>query len=405
MFYGGIDIAKHQHEICVLDQGGNAVLQMHFKNTQKGLEKLVKALDTLEVGADDIWFCLEATGHYWLPLFSQLEQLGYQLHVINPIQSDALRNLYVRKTKTDAKDAILLADMMRLGYTTETKLAEETTLKLQTLSRSRLAFVRQVGSLKNQVLGILDRIFPEYASCFSNVFIQTSKELLKRYPEPEELAKVDLSELSKFLSVHSRGRLGQERAEQIKTLAKGTFGIRLAMDAFTLQLRLLVEQIEFIEDQMSIIEEAIDQVMEELRPQDADYRHVLETIPGIGSTLAATIIGEIGDIHRFPNAKALVAYAGLDASVKSSGQFEGTKNRMSKRGSPVLRHSLWMAAVSARRFNPELKEFYELKRSQGKHSNVATGAVARRLTHLVYSIWKNNRPFVPDHRWSPPGKT
>jgi len=403
MFYGGIDIAKHQHEICVLDQEGRSVLQMQFKNSQKGLEKLMKAMNTLDIKTDSVCFCMEATGHYWLPLFSQLEQLGYQLHVINPIQSDALRNLYVRKTKTDAKDAMLLADMMRLGYTTETKLAEETTLKLQTLSRSRLDFVRQIGSLKNQVLGILDRIFPEYASCFSNVFIQTSKELLKKYPEPEELAEVDLSELSQFLNEHSRGRLGYERAKQIQTLAKGTFGIRLAMDAFTLQLRLLVEQIEFIEDQISIIEEAIDQVMEELRPQDADYRHVLETIPGIGTILAAAIIGEIGDINRFPNAKALVAYAGLDATVKSSGQFEGTKNRISKRGSPVLRYSLWMAAVSARRFNPELKEFYGLKRSQGKHSNVATGAVARRLAHLVYSIWKNNKPFDPDYQWSSPG--
>ena len=404
MFYGGIDIAKHQHEVCILNHQGHSVLQLHVKNNQKGLDKLLRAMQTLAIGVDDIRFCLEATGHYWLPLFSQLEQLGYKLHVINPIQSDALRNLYIRKTKTDAKDSLLLADLIRLGYTTETKLASETTLKLQTLSRSRFDFVRQVGSLKNQVLGILDRIFPEYAGCFSSVFIQTSKELLKRYPEPEELAEVDLSELSQFLNKHSRGRLGQDRAEQIQTLAKGTFGIRLAMDAFTLQLRLLVEQIEFIEEQITIVEEAINQVMEELRPQDSDYRHVIETIPGIGSTLAAAIIGEIGDINRFPNAKTLVAYAGIDASVKSSGQFEGTKNRMSKRGSPVLRHALWLAAVSARRFNPELKEFYDLKRSQGKHSNVATGAVARRLTHLIYSIWKNNRPFEPDYQWSPPGK-
>lgn len=403
MFYGGIDIAKHQHEVCVLNHEGCSVLQMNINNNQKGLEKLVEALANIGVEPGQIWFCLEATGHYWLSLFSQLEQLGYKLHVINPIQSDALRNLYVRKTKTDAKDALLLADMMRLGYTKETKLASETTLKLQTLSRSRFDFVRHVGSLKNQVLGILDRIFPEYASCFSKVFIQSSRELLKKYPEPEELAQVDLSELTQFLKNHSHGRIGQERAEQIQTLAKGTFGIRLAMDAFTLQLRLLVEQIEFIEEQISIIEEATEQVIEELRPTDAHYRHVLETIPGIGTTLAAAIIGEIGDINRFPNAKALVAYAGLDASVKASGQFEGTKNRISKRGSPVLRHSLYLAAVSARRFNPELKAFYELKRAQGKHSNVATVAVARRITHLIYSLWKNNKPFEPDHKWNPPG--
>jgi transposase len=124
--------------------------------------------------------------------------------------------------------------------------------------------------------------------------------------------------------------LGTDRAKQIQALAKGTFGIDIALDAFTLELRLLVEQIEFIEEQISVIEEAIDQVMEEMRPShDTAYRHVLETIPGIGSVLAASIIGEIGDINRFPNAKALVAYAGLDATVHSSGQFEGTRNRIS----------------------------------------------------------------------------
>jgi len=80
-----------------------------------------------------------------------------------------------------------------------------------------------------------------------------------------------------------------------------------------------------------------------------------------------------------------VAYGGVDASVRASGLFEGTRNRMSKRGSPMLRNSLWLAAVSARRFNPELKAYYELKCRQGKHPSVATGAVARRLVHLIYS--------------------
>lgn len=165
-----------------------------------------------------------------------------------------------------------------------------------------------------------------------------------------------------------------------------------------------MEQIEFIEEQVDVIEEAIDQVMEELRPGlDAPYRHVLETIPGIGPVLAAAIIGEVGDITRFPNAKALVAYAGLDATVRASGQFEGTRNRISKRGSPMLRNSFWLAAISARRFNPELKAYYEAKRSQGKHSGVATVAVARRLVHHVYSIWKENRPYEPNYSWSPPG--
>lgn len=402
MIFAGIDVAKHRHELCLVDDTGSTVLQMYIYNTQKGFEKLLLALDNFNLSHEDIQFCMEATGHYWLALYCHLTNLNYKVSVINPIQSDALRNLYVRKAKTDQKDAFLLADLLRFGRAPASQLASETVLKLQTLSRIRMDFVHQIGSLKNRVIGILDRIFPEYSKCFSDVFIRTSKELLKKYTEPEEIAQLDISELTDFLKVHSRGRIGAERAELIQSLAKGTFGINLALDAFTLQLRLMVEQIEFIEEQIAVIEEAINQVMEEMRPDpDTPYRHVLETIPGIGPVLAAAIIGEVGDISRFPNAKALVAYAGLDATVRASCQFEGTRNRISKRGSPVLRNSLWLAAISARRFNPELKAFYELKCSQGKHSSVATGAVARRLVHLIYSIWKENRPFDPDYAWSP----
>jgi transposase len=403
MYYCGIDIAKHHHELCLMEQNGEQVLSIRFDNSQKGLSKLLTALSSLEVEPGNVVFCMEATGHYWLTLYCHLQELGYQINVINPLQSDALRNLYLRKAKTDKKDAFILADLIRIGRAPATRLNSEHTLKLQTLSRLRFEFAHQIGGLKSRVLGILDRIFPEYPDCFSDVFIRTSRELLKEYPEPELLAEADLSELTAFLKQHSRGRLDRERAEKIQDLARGTFGIRLALDAFTLELKLLVEQIEFIEEQIAILEEAIVQILEQFRTDpEQPYRHVLETIPGVGPVLAAAIIGEIGDISRFPNAKTLVAYAGLDATVKVSGQFEGTRNRMSKRGSPTLRNSIWLAAVSARRFNPELKDFYFSKRSEGKHSGVATGAVARRMVHLIYSVWKNNRPFDPNYNWSPP---
>jgi len=79
------------------------------------MNKLLQALERLGLKPDDVKFCLEATGHYWLPIYCYLTNQGFELHVINPIQSDALRNLYVRKTKTDQKDALLLADLLRLG--------------------------------------------------------------------------------------------------------------------------------------------------------------------------------------------------------------------------------------------------------------------------------------------------
>lgn len=405
MIYCGVDIAKHSHEACIVNEQGDTVLELKVNNTNAGFNKLKSHLERFKASPETVEFCMEATGHYWLSLYCYLQELGYRVGVVNPIQSDALRNMYIRKSKTDRKDALILADLLRLGRVPKTALASETIMKLQTLSRTRFEFVRQVGGLKNRVLGVLDRIFPEYPGCFSNVFVRSSRELLKKYTAPEDLANADISELADFLRKHSRNQLGKDRAEQIQALAKGTIGIHLAKEAFTLELRLLVEQIEFIEEQIQVIEEATDQVMEEFRPTaDTPYRHVIETVPGIGPVLAAAIIGELGDLNNFKNARSVVAYAGLDPTVRSSGQFEGTRNRMSKRGSPVLRHSLWLAAFTARRYVPEFKEYYEKKLREGKHSNVANGAVARRLTHMIYSLCKDQRPYESNYKWKAPGE-
>lgn len=412
MYFAGIDIAKRQHEACVIDDQATTVLTMSVPNTQSGAMRFLAAVcKRVGEGRDAIVFCLEATGHYWLSLYCFLANQGYRVHVINPIQSDAIRNLYIRKSKTDHKDAFILADLLRMNQTEETCMASEAVLKLQTLSRTRFAFVDQVSALKQRAIGVLDRIFPEYASCFSDVFIKTSRELLKNHSTPDEIAALDLNELTRFLGSHSRGRLGQGHAERIQDLARGTFGIGLAVDAFALELQLLLRQIEFIEAQITDLESAIKLAMEELQSQHApgflegEHHHVIETIPGIGTTLAAAIIGEIGDIHRFSDARKLVAYAGIDATVRQSGEFTGSRNRMSKRGSPELRRAIWLAATSARRFNPELSAYYETKKQQGKHPMVATGAVARRLVHLIYSVWSRERAFDPDYRWSSPGSS
>ena len=385
-------------------------LMMPFTNSRAGATRILRAIHNhVGTSPEAVTFCMEATGHYWLSTYCFLQDQGYQIHVINPIQSDAVRNLYIRKSKTDRKDAFILADLLRMNQTQETFLASETVLKLQTLSRTRFGFVDQVAALKQQVIGILDRIFPEYESCFSSVFIKTSRELLKNYPTPDEIAGVDLTELAEFLSQHSRGRLGMDRAEQIQSYARATFGIGLAVDAFALQLRLLMEQIDFIKEQIQALEEAIGLTLKELSSHEipgsleGEHSHVIQTIPGIGSVLAAAIIGEVGDIRRFSNARKLVAYAGIDATTRQSGQFTGTRNRMSKRGSPELRRALWLAATSARRFNPEFAHYYDVKRAEGKHHMVIMGAIARRLVHLIYAVWSQERPFAPDYQWSPPG--
>ncbi|MCR4443150.1 MAG: transposase [Peptococcaceae bacterium] len=127
MIYGGVDVAKYRHEVCLVNDAGDVVLQMHIDNNQRGLNKLLQALERLWVSSQTVlssaWKPPDITGFL---IYCHLSELGGQLHVINPIQSDALRNLYVHKTKADQKDALLLADLLRLGRAPATRLASET---------------------------------------------------------------------------------------------------------------------------------------------------------------------------------------------------------------------------------------------------------------------------------------
>jgi len=395
--YVGIDIGKRNHEATILNESGKEIGNIKFPNSKKGTQKLLSQISQISQIPDSCEpsLGLEATGHYWLPLYCYLVDQGYRVIVLNPIQSDSLRNLYIRRTKTDKKDSFIIADILRIGRTPESQLANETTLELQTLCRTRVEFLDSVTSLKQRLICILDKIFPEYESIFSSVFIESSKALLKNGPTPEDILEWDISELSSFLKTESRGRFGETKAKELKEAAKESFGITIALEAFRFQMKLLLEQIEFIESQIHQIDLKVKGLMEKM-----DSSAYITSIKCIGAVLGASILGEIGDISRFSNPKKLVAYVGMDSTVHQSGQFMGTRSKVSKRGSPYLRRAIWSAAALGIRHNPVLSEYYKKKIGEGKHPQVAIGACARKLIHLIYYVLKERKLFDPKYQWS-----
>lgn len=126
---------------------------------------------------------------------------------------------------------------------------------------------------------------------------------------------------------------------------------------------------------------------------DKDLRKLLATIPGVGDTIAATFITEIEDINRFKNSKALAAYAGLDPKVKQSGIGLKHNTKITKRGSPYLRQSAYIAAYIAARHDPELKAYWQKKYAEGKRYKEATVATARKILYRVYAVWKRKTPY------------
>lgn len=132
---------------------------------------------------------------------------------------------------------------------------------------------------------------------------------------------------------------------------------------------------------------------------DKDLVKLLCSIPGIGTTTALALIAEIGDIARFSGPKALVAYAGLDPKVRQSGYTLSRNTRLTKRSSPYLRRSIYIAATIAKRWSPSMHATYTKKRAEGKQYKEAIIVVARRLLNCVYAVWSSNSRYKsPAHR-------
>ena len=388
MYIVGIDIGKNHHEASIVSPEGKQIgRSLRFATTHKGADSLMSFIFK-NIGNSPCVFGMEATGHYWYPIYSFLKAKGYTIYVINPIQSDSLRKMYIRQTKNDSIDSFLIAEVIRFGQFGTTSMADENILAIRQLCRYRDSVISSRTEIKLRIGTIMEQIFPEFEKQFSSLWVSTSMGILEKYLTPENIENAPIDELFEIIKDKSHNRLTKAKAISIKEAAADTFGIKIAQDAFSFQLKQLIDRMNFLDKQI----EALDIEIMKYYEQFDCYLH---TIPGIGIIGAATILAEIGDISRFKNSSALVAFAGIDPTVRQSGEFNSTHNHMSKRGSPYLRHAIFLAATTCSFHNSPLNAYYKKKRDQGKHHLTATGAVARKLTTVIYAVLRDSKPYEP----------
>ena len=384
MFYLGIDIGKSFHVASLIDDKKKVIFQgFEFKNTTQDTKKLLEKLvpySELEIG-------MEATGHYWLALYSFLVKNHFVVHVVNPIQTDSWRNsTRIRPHKTDKIDSLVIADFIRYGDFSKTELASEEILELRNLSRFRFSLGSSIGDLKRQTICVLDKMFPEYESVFSDVFGKTSREILTLFNSPADFEDIPSDKLKLLLDRVTMKKFARKKLEELSFKAKNSFGITFGIQSLALQLQLLIAQISFIEEQISQLDTKIADLLKRLNSP-------ITTIPGVGTVLGATILSEIGDITRFATPAKLVAFAGIDSKLDQSGTSQDSVGKMTKRGSPYLRTALFRATLVASNIDPVFKAFYQKKRSEGKHHLTCIGAVARKLCYTVHAILSKNSPY------------
>ena len=247
---------------------------------------------------------------------------------------------------------------------------------------------------KLQFHTILDQVFPEYRKVFGDLYSRVSLLILKEYPTSEEVLTAGESKLAESVIEFCPSRSGQwawGKAKKIMDSAsRNPFQINV-YQSHVINLRMYIELLFHYQGHLSELEDRIVALANELE----EYK-IIQSIPGIGEKIAATIISEIGEIDRFNHSKKLVAFAGVDPSVHSSGKFTATINRITKRGSSRLRNSLYLAVLCGIRSsrNKKLKAFFDKKKSEGKPAKVAIVACMNKLLHWVYALLKRKEAFL-----------
>ena len=363
MYYIGFDIAKENHYASVANSNGEIVIEAFLvKNSLNGFNYFLTKLNEHNISISDCLVGMESTGHYGENLINFLHNKNFKIGIINPIQTDALRNSNIRKTKTDKIDTYLIIQSLMLKHYTPFIAKDVKMLELRSLCRHRDDVLKYRTKLKVRLVSFVDQLFPELNLVFNSIHQKSCYELLSKYPSPKDVASTRIDALTNLLYKSSRGRFGLEKAKNLKELAKSSIGVNNS--SLSIQIKHSLKQIELLDNQIKEIDLKIKEIMDELDS-------VILTIPGISYTLGSIIISEIGNIEKFSSPTKLLAFAGLDPSVKQSGNFNATIIKMSKRGSKLLRYAMIKASGIIIWNSETFNTYYNRKMSQGKsHNNV-----------------------------------
>lgn len=386
----GIDVGKKHHAAAgVTALGADFGRVLWFPQLRAGIDRLENLLLKPLGQPSQILIGMEATGHYWMPLYFELRRRGYEMVVINPIQTQRHFRTRIRKAKTDKLDARSIARLVLRGEARASRIPDEKSLELRILSRQRCRLLGLKSQLEVYLLSLEDRLFPEFAGVVCKSLSVSERHLIREFGlVPQHLVEHETT-LPGILWKVSRGRWTAPKVQQLLERAKDSIGLTQAQGVLVRGLRTSLDIIESIETQIAELDG-------ELERRIAPLSLTLDSL-GLKAPLIATIYAESHPISDFKHPWQYAAYAGLDPAVCESGQYTSTRAHISKRGSPFLRGALYQAAFAIYRHHKDLSRLYHKHRKAGRHHTNAMVIVAHKLARIVWRLLTDNRPYRVKH--------
>ena len=334
---------------------------------------------------------MESTACYHVNLYCFLVSLGYTVIVINPLMISNFVKLQLRKTKTDKKDAEVIARFLQfhrdsLGVASDSSEFSD----IRDLSRQRESLVDQMSSMKTEIKRLLSMTFPEleHTAC---IFTKSMLRMLSHYPSAASVRQAKRANIANLLIPGSYGKQTDVSVKRIMEAAATSIGTTSTAREIILKQKvsLLIQMEQHLQELTTILTEQCKGRMK----SDMD---ILTSVRGIGRMTAMNFLIEVGrDVKEFESHKKVIAMAGLDPALYQSGKID-RKGKITKRGNRHLRRVIWLMTTKVIQFNHRFKQYYLKRINDGLPYKMAVLATAHKLIRIVFTMLNNQTQFNPE---------
>ncbi len=387
----GIDVSKGKSMVAIRRPGGE-VVQMPFE-VKHNTSNLKDFIQLLRQTGGNIRIVMEHTGIYWYPIARTLNDAGFFVSVVNAILIHNFSDNSLRKVKTDKADALKIANYA-LSFWDELRQyapEEETRLLLKTQNRLYKRTTDAGVVLRNGLISLLDQTFPDANKMFASSYRNTSGhykwvDFVKRFWHRDCVAGVSERAFSESYAkwcAKEGYQYSESDVTRIYSAAKQSVAVFPKSDSVRAIIIQSVESLNAVYDSLQVMRDEMDRLASLL----PEYSVVMDMY-GVGKITGAQLMAEIGDVRRFKNKAALVAFAGVDAPPYQSGSFDAKSRHISKRGSPHLRRTTFLicsAVLQNSNLDNPIYTFMDKKRAEGKHYYVYMVAGAAKLLRIYYA--------------------
>jgi transposase len=384
----GVDVSKEFSTAQGLDEKGEKIFYLRFAMNSEGFSELLKAMLKHSENITEITVAIESTGCYHINLFSFLSSAGVLCVIVNPLLITNFTRLSLRKTKTDKKDALTIAQFLFANEKSLSTIAfSQDTQDLKDLARERESLTVLIAGMKNEIKRLLQGTFPELEKLCSPCG-ETMLHFLRKFPSARLVKAAKKRDIQKALICPEEKRKRViVSAEDIIAAAKTS--VASASAAKELILSEKISTLLYLQEKKEKITEVLIETCESLRIEELD---IIRSVDGVNDITGSTFLAEIGDINNFNSYKHVIAFAGLDPSIHQSGQYEGRRT-ISKRGNRHLRRVIFLITLCAVRSKNVFREYFLRRKQEGLPPKKAILATAHKLIRVIFAMLSKKTLF------------